>query len=253
MKHDRIQAHQESEYYFPYHYVSKMPSSGFAQHFVDSWGINYISTIVFLLNHIERSQPKSLIDIGCGDGRLTREIHTHLPSIKLKGIDYSSRAINLAQAMNQDFPDIQYDRVDLLSNNLPEKYDAAILMEVLEHIPPHEVHTFVCGVHSVLKPGGTLFLTVPHINKPVEYKHFQHFSVETISNCLSSHFHIIEIVPFEKRSFARRFLNKLLCNNLFVLNNGKLLKYLYSINEKYLFNCAHENECQRIFVKASAK
>ncbi len=253
MHQPKIREHQESEYCFPYHYVSKMPSTGFTQHFVDSWGINYISTIDLLLRYIEKHQPKSLIDIGCGDGRLTREIHIHLPFVKLKGIDYSLRAITLARAMNQDFPDIQYDRIDISTNDLPEKYDAAVLMEVFEHIPLDEADAFLRGTHRALKDGGTLFLTVPHINKPVEYKHFQHFSIESISNCLSPYFHISEIIPFEKKGFSRRMLNRLLCNNLFVLNNVKILRYLYSIYEKYLFNCKNENECQRIFIKAIAK
>lgn len=253
MHQPKIREHQESEYCFPYHYASKMPSAGFTQHFVDSWGINYISTIDLLLRHIEKHQPKSLVDIGCGDGRLTREIHIHLPSVKLKGIDYSLRAITLARAMNQDFPSIQYDRIDISTNDLPEKYDAAVLMEVFEHIPLDEADAFLRGTHRALKEGGTLFLTVPHINKPVEYKHFQHFSIESISNYLSPYFHISEIFPFEKKGFSRRMLNRFLCNNLFVLNNRKLLKYLYSINKKYLFNCKNENECQRIFIKAVAK
>lgn len=253
MKNNNTQAYQESEYCFPYHYVSNMPSIGFTQHFVDSWGINYISTIDFLLQHIEKCQPKSLIDIGCGDGRLTREIHIRFPSIKVIGIDYSLRAIALAKAMNQDYPDIQYEKIDISKNDFSEKYDVAILMEVFEHIPLDEAEVFLCGIHRALKSGGILFLTVPHINKPVEYKHFQHFSVETISDYLSPHFHVAETIPFEKKGFSRRMLEKLLCNNLFVLNNKKLLKYLYSVNQKYLFNCIDENECQRIFIKAVAK
>lgn len=253
MHQPKIREHQESEYCFPYHYVSKMPSTGFTQHFVDSWGINYISTIDFLLKHIEKCQPKSLIDIGCGDGRLTREIHIRLPSIELKGIDYSLRAINLARAMNHEFPSIQYDTIDIASHDFPEKYDAAILMEVFEHIPLNETDAFLCGTHRTLRRGGVLFLTVPHINKPVEYKHFQHFSIESISNCLAPYFDVIEVIPFEKKGFSRRLLNKILCNNFYVLNNSKLLMYLYELHEKHLFTCSTEDECQRIFIKAIAK
>ena len=253
MKTDLIQANQESEYCFPYHYVSKMPSVGFTQHFVDSWGINYISTIDLLLRHIEKHQPKSLIDIGCGDGRLTREIHIHHPYIELKGIDYSQRAITLARAMNQEFPNIQYDKIDIITHDFSEKYDAAILMEVFEHIPPDKTDAFLCGAHRTLKRGGILFLTVPHINKPVEYKHFQHFSIESISNFLSPYFDIIEALPFEKKGVLRLLLNKLLCNKFYILNNSKLLMYLYKLHEKHLFTCNTEDECQRIFIKAIAK
>lgn len=248
-----IQVNQESEYCFPYHYVSKMPSVGFTQHFVDSWGINYISTIDFLLKKIGSLSLNSLIDIGCGDGRLTREIHMRFPNIKLKGIDYSHKAITLAKAMNQDFLNIEYETADVSIHQFQKKYDAAILMEVFEHIPIEETDAFLSGVHRTLKAGGTLLLTVPHINKKVEYKHFQHFSIASISNFLSPHFYISEAIPFEKKGVLRHLLSRLLCNNFYVLNNKKFLSYLYKFHEKYLFNCADENECQRIFIKAVAK
>lgn len=253
MHQPKIVESQESEYCFPYHYVSKMPSEGFTQHFVDSWGINYVSTINFLLEQIEKIHLQSLIDIGCGDGRMTREIHIRFPSVELKGVDYSQRAINLAKAMNQDFTDIEYERIDVSEYSFPKKYDAAILMEVFEHIPIDETSIFLSGVHRALKSDGVLLLTVPHINKKVEYKHFQHFSVESISNYLSPYFHIIETIPFEKKGILRRILNKILCNKFYVLNNTRLLMCLYKLHEKFLFNCTKEDECQRIFIKAIAK
>lgn len=248
-----IAASQDDEYWFPYHYVSRIPSAGFRQHFVDSWGINYIATIVFLLDQIEKFKPTSLIDIGCGDGRLSREIHRRFPLMELKGIDYSLRAITLAKAMNQDLSGLQYEQIDITKVPTLNKYDAAILMEVFEHIPPNETSEFLSGVHRLLKKSGVLLLTVPHANKPVEYKHFQHFTMDSITNCLSSHFDVVEIIPFEKSGFARRMLNNILCNRFYVLNNDRLLKYLYDYHEKHLFTCTGEHECQRIFVKAIAK
>jgi len=253
MHQSKIKEHQESEYCFPYHYISKMPSEGFTQHFVDTWGINYISTINFLLDKIEKLQLKSLLDIGCGDGRFTREIHIRVPSLELKGIDYSKQAITLAKAMNQDFFDIEYEKIDISTCDLQKKYDVAVLMEVFEHIPINETEAFLFGIRRALKDGGILLLTVPHINKKVEYKHFQHFSIESISNYLSPHFHIKEAIPFEKKGRLRRILNFILCNKFYVLNNRNFLMYLYNFHAKYLFNCKSEDECQRIFIKAIAK
>ena len=248
-----IQAYQELEYVFPYHYVSKMQIDGFTQHFVDSWGINYISTIELMLEYIGNCNIKSLIDIGCGDGRLIREIHKRFPLVKLKGVDYSSCAINLARAMNQDYPSLIYEQVDISSVNISEKYDTAVLMEVFEHIPLEETAVFLSSVHRSLKKGGLLFLTVPHSNKALEYKHFQHFSIKSISDYLYPYFDIVEVIPFEKKGLRRKLLEKVLCNSLFVLNNGRILKYIYELHGKYLFHCSSEQDCQRIFVKAVAK
>ena len=250
---EKIIAAQDDEYWFPYHYVSRMPSAGFQQHYIDSWGINYISTIDFMLRQIDKCNPHSLIDIGCGDGRFTREIGIRFPLMNLKGVDYSLRAIALAKAMNQDMPDLRYEQVDVTKVNFINKYDVAILMEVFEHIPLDEANEFLAGVRNTLNEGGILLLTVPHSNKPVEYKHFQHFTIESIKSFLSPYFEVVEIIPFEKKGFMRILLNKILCNRLFILNNSRLLNFLYRFHLQYLFMCSSERECQRIFVKAIAK
>lgn len=247
------QTAQEDEYRFPYHYVSTMPDLVFSQHFVDTWGINYISTIEFILSKICETPPESLIDIGCGDGRLAREIHLKFPNTKVLGVDYSARAINLAKAMNPDYHDLDFKQLDITKTKLPNRYESAVLMEVFEHIPLDEAIEFLSGVHRLIKPDGILYLTVPHTNKGVEYKHFQHFTSDSITQYLGNFFYISEIIPFEKNCRLRRLFNLLLCNRLFILNSRFLLKAMYRIYKNHLFHCNHEKQCQRLFVKAIAK
>lgn len=249
-----VQTAQEQEYWFPYHYVSVMPTLGFSQHFVDTWGINYVSTIEYVIRSIRKNKTtKSIIDIGCGDGRLTREIKRSFPECEVAGVDYSKRAINLAKAMNQDLPEIVFFDQDIINKRISKQYDFAILMEVYEHIPLDKTNEFLIGVRSCIKDDGILLLTVPHKNKPLEYKHFQHFTFSALKEQLERHFNIIEMVPFEKKGLARRILNHVLCNRFFVLNNKNLLGFIYKLYGKYLFNCVTEDQCQRIFVKATPK
>lgn len=247
------QARQDAEYWFPYHYISKMSCDGFSQHVVDTWGINYISTIEFMLDKLCACNPRSVVDVGCGDGRFTREISKVFPSCNIVGLDYSRRAINLAKAMNQDIDQLEFRTIDIVNHKSNEKFDIAILMEVFEHIPLNQTNDFLKGVHSLLTSDGTLLLTVPHSNKPVEYKHFQHFTLQSIESQLSSYFNIEEVMPFEKRSFFRRLINSVLSNRFFVLNNRKILVYLYRFYKSCLFICQSEEECQRIFIKAIPK
>jgi len=250
---DSVQKPQEDEYLFPYHYVSKLSKFGFRQHFTDAWGINYISTIEFILNNIDTLAPKLVVDIGCGDGRLTREISDHFPETRTVGLDYSDRAITLAKAMNQDVNGLSYEQIDITQHSFSETFDVAILMEVYEHIPLEITSSFLRGVHRSLKKGGVLLLTVPHSNKPIEYKHYQHFTIDKIIHDLSNDFDTVEVVPFEKKSFLRKILNVVLCNRVFILNNSFMLGLVYSLYRKFLFDCKNESECQRIFVKAIAK
>ena len=56
-------------------------------------------------------QFDSLVDIWCGDGRFLREVSQVYLGKSLLGVDYSHRAISLAQAMN---PALEYDCVNIL-------------------------------------------------------------------------------------------------------------------------------------------
>jgi SAM-dependent methyltransferase len=243
---------QDEEYHFPYHYVARLGGEGFRAHFVDTWAINYASTIEFLLDQVAQSKAASIVDIGCGDGRFTRELALALPGRRVVGIDYSERAICLAKAMNQDRA-IEFRQLDITTTPSDERFEAAILMEVFEHIPPAEGETFLKGVRDLLVPGGRLFLTVPHANKPLEYKHYRHFTFESITDSLNGQFEIMKIIPFEKRSLYGSIVKKLLSNRFFILNNQRALNVIYKYYMKHLFNCKEEGECQRIYLEAVAR
>ncbi|MDP1613838.1 MAG: class I SAM-dependent methyltransferase [Sulfuritalea sp.] len=251
---DSLQQAQDDEYAFPYHYVTRMPDRGFRQHFVDTWGINYISTIEFLLGRIRAGAHETLVDVGCGDGRLTREIALGTGIARVCGVDYSARAIGLARAMNQDLQQIEFRREDITGETGLGGFDAAVLMEVFEHVHPDEAEAFIRGVRRLLKPQGRLHLTVPHTNKPVEYKHFRHFTADGLIACLKPDFDIVEVVPFERiGGTRRRLLNGLLYNRYFVLNDQRVLSRAYRWYMKNLFHCDTEGECQRIYLEAVAR
>lgn len=246
------QDRQEEEYAFPYHYVARF-GENFQHFFVDGWAINYASTIEFLLDRLRLSVPRRIVDIGCGDGRFSRELALAFPLASVLGIDYSRRAVALAAAMNPEIRNLQFDSLDINSEAGVQHFDTAILMEVFEHIPLPEADRFMESVRRLLVPGGFLYLTVPHINKPLEYKHFQHFSIESLSRYIRPHFDIVDVVPFEKRGFRRKLMEQILGNRLFILNNRVLLNAMYRWYRRTLFKCETEAECQRLFLLARAR
>lgn len=246
------QALQDEEYSFPYHYVAQFNGT-FQQCFLDSWAINYVSTIEFMLGQIRTLAPARIADIGCGDGRFSREMALAFADSSVFGVDYSQRAITLASVMNTAVPNLQFKQLDITKPSDLPAVDVAILMEVFEHIPLEFAAEFMRGVHGLLKPGGVLLLTVPHRNKPVEYKHFQHFTIDRILAYLQPHFDVVEVVPFEKISIARRLITAILSNRFFILNSGRLLQAIYRYYKRNLFFCGSEKTCQRIFVKATAR
>jgi 2-polyprenyl-3-methyl-5-hydroxy-6-metoxy-1,4-benzoquinol methylase len=243
---------QEYEYAFPYHYVTEFHDDRFRQHFVDTWGINYALTIELMIDRVNKLCPSSVIDIGCGDGRLTRELDIHSTARRVVGVDYSRRAIQLANAMNQDRPSLEFFALDITGSPALEAFEVAVLMEVFEHIPIDQAAKFMQSIRSLLKPGAKLLLTVPHSNKPLEYKHYQHFTAKSLLEYVEPCFRIDEIIPFEKRGWRRRKLDKMLCNRWIILNNARLLKAIYRYHKSRLFYCKSENDCQRLFLQATA-
>ncbi len=82
--------------------------------------------------------------------------------------------------------------------------------------------------------------------------HFQHFSVERLLSHLEGQFEIVEVIPFERIGLSRKIVLWLLSNNLFILNNRKLLSLVYRYYKRKLFIADSEKNCQRIYVKAKA-
>jgi len=246
------QFNQEDEYSFPYHYVMQFKNNNFKPFFWDAWAINYASTVEFLLQKLNTGSGTRFVDIGCGDGRFSRELSLAFQLSTVVGIDYSKRAIQLASAMNPDSSNLQFQSLDITKKHNFEPFDVAVLMEVFEHIPLEDAKNFMKSVRELLKEGGILYLTVPHENKPLEYKHFQHFSAEKICDYLKPYFAIVEVVPFERITFLRGFILKILSNRFFILNEPRLLSMIYRWYKRNLFFCTSEKECQRIFVKAVA-
>ena len=249
MSSNPIQTAQEQEYDYPYHYIAQF-EGGFTHCAYDTWGLNYVATIEFLLDRLDQHPFSSLLDTGCGDGRLTKEIARRFPRRRIVGIDYSHQAISLAQAM---YPQGEFHQLDVTKNEWGDQFDIVTLIEVFEHIDPITQGDFLRNLAKCLKPGGTLYLTVPHVNTPIGYKHFRHFTVPSISGCLAPFFNIVEVMPFEKRSIVKTMIDALLVNRVFILNHKRTRNFLYQYYKSKLFFSGSEKQCGRIFIKATLR
>ncbi|WP_047414899.1 methyltransferase domain-containing protein [Cellulophaga sp. Hel_I_12] len=60
----------------------------------------------------------TIVDMGCGDGNMLREVAAYFRSQKIKGnfigIDLNTNALHIAQEMSKDFPEIRYLNQDIL-------------------------------------------------------------------------------------------------------------------------------------------
>ena len=235
---------QENKYSLPYHYIPTFDKNNFRQTYNIKWGYEYISYLNFIIKLIKNINFDSLLDIGCGDGRLLSEINKIFPEKKLTGVDYSTRAIQLAKALNNK---IDFICLDINKNNLNKKYDIITLMEVLEHIPLNKINNFISHVHNLAANNGYLIMTVPSNNEKIASHHYQHFDYQLIENCLRNYFKIEKFFYINKSSSNVSIISKLLTNKYFILNSRYLLNKIYNFYIKHCF-VAKNNNARRICV-----
>ena len=117
-----------------------------------------------------------VVDLGCGEGALLRALLRNPSFTDVLGVDVSARA--LAQAEHrlglERMPDHQRARLHLLQSSLTYRddrlagYDAAVLMEVIEHLDPARLPSMESGIFGHARPGA-LIVTTPNAEYNVLY------------------------------------------------------------------------------------
>lgn len=246
---DKKQKLQERDYSIPYHYISSF-HNGFSYTLSDSWGAAYCASIEFLVRELKKVEFSSLIDIGCGDGRLLREIDNVFEKKRLFGIDFSRKAIGFAKVIN---PSLNFSTKSIQS--IEKRFDIVTLIEVIEHIPPKQLHCFINSITSVLNKNGHILLTVPNLNRPADPRHFQHFSVESLKALFDQEIFKIVAINFIEpipKSLFGKFLHRFLFNSQFAIKNKQLLESFYN-NYKRSFVCNQMEDSYRIYMKLQLK
>ena len=115
-------------------------------------------------------------DLGCGEGSLVALLLREPSVARVLGVDVSHRALErTAQRLHLDtMPERQRHRVDLLQSSLTYAdtrlagLDAAVLMEVIEHLDPSRLGALEQTVFGSARPG-TVVVTTPNAEHNVRF------------------------------------------------------------------------------------
>jgi len=114
------------------------------------------NTLILLLLKQYCPTLKSFLEIGCGTGFVLSGVASAFPSAALTGAEIYSTGLQYAA---QRVPDAQFMQMDARNIPFDSHFDALGAFDVLEHI--EEDSTVLTQMNQAIKPGGTLFLTVP--------------------------------------------------------------------------------------------
>ena len=131
-------------------------------------------------NAVLASGAASVIDLGCGECRLTSLLLNEPQIKKVAACDVSVRVLEkAAQRLHLDMMSAyRKNKLTLMQASLTyrdkrfEGYDCACVIEVIEHIDPSRIPAFERAVFEFAAPG-TVILTTPNREYNANYEHMQ--------------------------------------------------------------------------------
>ncbi len=126
---------------------------------------------------LKSANAKSVLDLGCGEGKLLRVLLADRSFDHVVGVDVSHRALEVAneRLRLERLPDRQRERIKLMQGSLMYRdrrlagFDAAAVVEVVEHLDEPRLAAFERVLFEFAKPA-TVVLTTPNVEYNVRFE-----------------------------------------------------------------------------------
>lgn len=117
-----------------------------------SWGLELLAKLPLTGN-------EKVLDVGCGDGKLSAEISMRLPEGSVLGIDLSEAMVCFAKTRypKEQFPNLSFILMDAEKLPFDSEFDVIFSNAALHWIKePEAIETVLKGFLKSLRPGGKL-------------------------------------------------------------------------------------------------
>jgi 3' terminal RNA ribose 2'-O-methyltransferase Hen1 len=119
----------------------------------------------------------TVLDLGCGEGNLLRDLVKDRAFARIVGMDVSARALQVARERLRldDLPKMVADRVELIQGSLLYRdrrlagFEAAVIVEVIEHLDPPRLAAFERVVFAHARPALAV-VTTPNADYNVRFE-----------------------------------------------------------------------------------
>lgn len=130
-----------------------------------------------VLAALRASGAKRVLDLGCGEGKLLGELLADRRFERIVGLDVGVQSLQrAAQRLGYDrLPSLQKERIELVHGSLMyrdkrlEGFDAAAVVEVIEHLDPPRLRAFERALFEFARPG-VVVLTTPNAEYNVKWE-----------------------------------------------------------------------------------
>jgi ubiquinone/menaquinone biosynthesis C-methylase UbiE len=212
----------------------------------------------YLLDLLDRqgTENVSLLEVGCGSGKILATIREHDQDIELTGVDVSEEQISLAARDNEG------RNIGFVHGNgerLPfpdDCFDYVIFLDVIEHVDAPDA--FMHEVVRVLKKGGYLYAFSPaeghgiyRLSRRVFGRHFKeqacgHIQQFTIDGLLTiARRQKLEV---QEKHYSYHLLGSLMDYTMFtLLLNERISRMFWSANKYYQTTQTRQSLASKVF------
>ncbi len=132
--------------------------------------------LMAIMQAVEASGASSVLDLGCGEGGLTKALLTMQNLKRIVGVEVSSSALGIAKRRLglDEMPDNQRQRINLINGSVTYRdarfsgFDMAVAAEVIEHIELDRLGAFERSVFEFARPQA-IMVTTPNAEYNVKF------------------------------------------------------------------------------------
>ena len=125
-----------------------------------------------LMALVEQQPEMRVVDLGCGTGRLTRQLQQHLKPREILGLDISPAM--LAESASYASGALHFERGDIALFSADHSYDLVFSNAALHWVPDHPA--LFARLTAALAPGGQLAVQMPAM-----YQHPSHLAAAEVA------------------------------------------------------------------------
>jgi len=116
---------------------------------------------------LKRLTFSSVVDIGCAHGYYATRIALDFPHSKVKGIDINEKQLCIGNIVKKKFniENLTFEKRDVCTSLLDEKYDLVLLLQVIEHLK--EDNVILKKMRKMTHEHGHLIITTPNTESSI--------------------------------------------------------------------------------------